>query len=357
MATAPPTDPVETINPHAGFLDQLTSYGEMARATLLNRLPHDGPEGYLYTPMRDYIETSGKGLRPALLLAACEAFGGKPEDALTSAGVLELLHNAFLIHDDIEDESEFRRGRPCLHQRMGVPIAINTGDAMQALALRLLKQNVDDLGAVTGARIYDEFDHLLMESLEGQALELGWIRDNRLDIGPADYLRMALKKTCWYSFIHPVRIGALIARPQAASPRWLDRFNAFGFFLGAAFQIQDDVLNLIGAQSTYGKEISGDIYEGKRTLMLARLAQLAPPGDHAQLTAFLAKPRSDRTGSEITWVHGLMDRHECISYAQIAARDLLASAGQEFERAFDEADPGPRAFLSAFIDYMVSRDV
>ena len=108
-----------------GFLEQLTRYGDPARKVLLDKMPTGEPQAYLYGPMRDYIETSGKGLRPALLLATCEAFGGKAEDAEIAAAVIELLHNAFLVHDDIEDLSDFRRGRECMHKRLGVPLAIN----------------------------------------------------------------------------------------------------------------------------------------------------------------------------------------------------------------------------------------
>lgn len=346
-------------DPTAGFLEQLTAYGAMARDVLMERIPLHEPQGPLYAPMRDYIATSGKGLRPALMLSACKAFGGDPKDALTSAAVIELLHNAFLIHDDIEDISDFRRGRPCMHKRLGVPIAINTGDAMQALALRLLRQNVEDLGPETAARVLDEFDHLLLESIEGQAIELGWIRDNRLDVGPSDYLRMVMKKTCWYSFIHPVRIGALIAQPHAVASGDLDlsKFDAFGFFVGAAFQIQDDVLNLIGSEKKYGKEIGGDIYEGKRTLMLARLAGLAPASAQADLHRFLAKPRQDRSSGDVRWVHDLMNQYDCIPYAQKAAEDLLGAARREFESAFNGADPTEQAFLKSFMDYMVQRAV
>lgn len=343
----------------ADFLRQLSAYGDMARATLLSRIPIDGPQAALYQPMRDYIATSGKGLRPALLLSSCKAFGGDVDKAMTSAAVIELLHNAFLIHDDIEDISDFRRGRPCMHKRLGVPIAINTGDAMQALGLRLLRRNVDDLGPETAARVLDEFDHLLLESIEGQAIELGWIRDNALDVGPQDYLRMTLKKTCWYSFIHPVRIGALIARPQAVADGSLDldRFNSFGFFLGAAFQIQDDVLNLIGSQNKYGKEIGGDIYEGKRTLMLSRLAGLVPQSEAATLRSFLGKPRQARTETEVRWVQDQMQSFGCIRYAQDAAHGLLDAARKEFDQVFAGADPSERAFIASFMDYMVSRNV
>jgi geranylgeranyl diphosphate synthase type II len=343
---------------YSAFLATLEQYGGMARSTLLQWMPAGEPYAHLYGPMRHFIENSGKGLRPALLIASCRAFGGKAEDALPAAAVLELLHNAFLIHDDIEDVSDFRRGNRCLHHEVGVPLAINMGDAMQAMAWRLLRGNLGGLSPETGLRVVDEFDHLLKESLEGQALELGMIRDNALDISPADYLQMTLKKTCWYSFIHPCRLGALIARPDdvASGALDLDSFNAFGFYLGAAFQIQDDVLNLIGSQKKYGKEIGGDIYEGKRTLMLARLAGLVHQEDRDKLSGFLSKPRNARSTNEVSWLLDRMEKHNCIPYAQEAGRDLLRAAQTEFDRVFDGTNPTDRQFLSDFISYINSRN-
>ena len=130
---------------------------------------------------------------------------------------------------------------------------------------------------------------MTQESLEGQAMELGWMRDNRCDITDEDYLRMVLKKTCWYSFIHPCRIGALIATRDSVD---LDRFNRFGYYLGAAFQIQDDLLNLTGDERRYGKEIGGDLLEGKRTLMLIHLLRQAAPREVERVRAFLGQPRA-----------------------------------------------------------------
>ena len=252
--------------------------------------PTKEPRRYLYDLVSGFLDSSGKGLRPALCLATCRAFGGRVEQALDSATAIEVLHNAFLVHDDIEDGSEFRHARPTMHRQYGIPIAVNTGDAMQALSMRLLRNNLLTLGPDVAWQVGNEFDHMLMESLEGQAMELGWVRDNACDISEADYLRMTLKKTCWYSFIHPCRIGALIARPGRLD---LDRFNEFGYFLGAAFQIQDDVLNLVGSRERYGKEIGGDLYEGKRTLMLAHLFEQTSPQERRKLQDLLGRSRSD----------------------------------------------------------------
>lgn len=337
----------------AAFLERLAEYGGLARATLIARLPDGEPARHLYQPMRDFCARSGKGIRPALLIASCRAFGGALKDALPSAAALELLHNAFLIHDDIQDQSESRRGVPCLHAQLGVPLAINVGDAMIANAFRMLRDNIAILGPEAAARVLDEFDHMTSESLEGQALELGWIRDNDLSVGPADYLRMTLKKTCWYSFIHPCRIGALIARGRAAN---LEAFDEFGFLLGAAFQIRDDILNLVGSEERYGKEIFGDIYEGKRTLMLAKLAGALDRRDHARLTRFLATPRGDRKAPEVSWVFDAMTRHGCIAYARAAADRLVEGAKAAFPAAFAGAEGEDRDFIAHLLDYMVERD-
>jgi geranylgeranyl diphosphate synthase, type II len=337
----------------AAFLERLAQYGGLARDTLLERLPDGEPTAHLYQPMRDFCARSGKGIRPALLIASCRAFGGQLKDALASAAALELLHNAFLIHDDIQDQSESRRGVPCLHAQLGAPLAINVGDAMMANVFRLLRGNFASLGPESASRVLDEFDHLISETFEGQAMELGWIRDNDLAVGPFDYLRMTLKKTCWYSFIHPCRIGALIARSGDAN---LEAFKAFGFFLGAAFQIRDDILNLTGSRDRYGKEILGDIYEGKRTLMLARLASRVDPLEHARLSRFLAAPRSQRKESEVAWVFDAMERHNCLSYARDAAGRLAEGARAAFPMAFAGASGDDRDFIAHLLEFMVERD-
>jgi geranylgeranyl diphosphate synthase, type II len=154
-----------------------------------------------------------------------------------------------------------------MHRRAGIPIAVNTGDSMNALAMRLFRKTGDRLGPAAAMRIFDEVDHLVVETLEGQAVELGWVHDNHLTIGVDDYMRLVLKKTAWYSFIHPMRIGAIVANGNDWN---LGRFDRFGYLLGLAFQISDDVLNLIGDAGRYGKEIDGDLWEGKRLCLRTR---------------------------------------------------------------------------------------
>jgi geranylgeranyl diphosphate synthase type II len=333
---------------------QLGSYRSQVTPLLLDTIPRGEPRKHLYDLVEMQLQREGKGIRPALCLATCSAFGGDAEQALPSAAALELLHNAFLVHDDIEDSSDYRRGKPTLHREYGIPLAVNVGDAMNAMSARLLKQNLTLLGPELGARIFDEFDHMSTETIEGQAMELGWIRDNDCSTTEEDYLLMVLKKTGWYSFIHPMRIGALIAQPERND---LDVFNRFGYYLGTAFQIQDDVLNLTGSREKYGKEIGGDLLEGKRTLILAHLFQQVSTTEKARLSAFFGKPRAQRLPRDMAWVYELLETYKSIDYARGAARTFAEGARSELDTAYAGAKPGPDFNLvRSLLDYVLTRE-
>jgi geranylgeranyl diphosphate synthase type II len=338
----------------AGFESQLAAYRDRVAPFILQSIPHGEPRKHLYDLVEGQLSREGKGIRPALCLATCRAFGGTLDRALPSAAAIELLHNALLVHDDIEDGSDYRRDRPTLHRQYGVPLAVNTGDAMNAMSLRMLKQNLRLLGPELTWRIFDEFDHMMIETIEGQAMELGWIRDNNCETKEEDYLLLVLKKTCWYSFIHPCRIGALIA---GSEPAQLEAFNRFGYYLGTAFQIQDDVLNLAGDRKKYGKEIGGDLLEGKRTLILTHLFKNCSGYERQRLQAFFAKPRGHRLAREVAWIQELLQGNGSIEYARHVARAFAASAREEFEKVYGGAKGIEDVqFLRALLDYMVWRE-
>jgi geranylgeranyl diphosphate synthase type II len=322
---------------------------------LLAGLPDREPRRYLYDLVPLYPRRAGKGLRCGLTMATCAAFGGTPEMALNSAVAIELFHNAFLVHDDIEDGSINRRGLPTLAAEHGLAVAVNVGDAMNVLSIEPLMRNLDLLGPEVTWDVLVEIQHMVRESTEGQATELGWVRDNVLVLEDADYLRMTLKKTCWYTCIHPCRIGALIASRGAID---LDRFNKFGYYMGAAFQIQDDVLNLVADESRYGKEIGGDIWEGKRTLMLIHLCRHASGDEQERLRAFLAAPREQHTESDVQWVRALMDRYGSLDYARANARSLAGAALEEFHDAYRDAPASrDKRFIEQIVHYMIERDL
>ena len=268
--------------------DVLDEYGELTRRHMQAYLPQDEPRSYLYELLADYPRRGGKMLRPSLCIAMARATGAEAGDAIASAVSIELLHNALLVHDDIEDASQERRGTPTLHALHGIPLAINAGDAMGLLSLRPLKENIHRLGIATALRIFEETERMAWETAEGQALELGWRRDNRTDLDDEDYLRMALQKTCWLAAIYPMRVGCLIGA-RGSMP--LDPLIRLGFFFGAAFQIQDDLLNLDPGPA-YGKEVNGDLLEGKRTLMIIHALQHANTSERRKLRSFLGRTNS-----------------------------------------------------------------
>ena len=146
----------------------------------IKRLYGPGERGSsgLYDLILDYPLRGGKALRPALSIATCLGLGGHLEAILPTAATLELYHNAFLIHDDIEDESWWRRGKPTLHIDHGVPIAVNVGDAMLSLSLQPLLDNVERVGLGPALRILRAVAHMTRQTVEGQALELEWVRSN-----------------------------------------------------------------------------------------------------------------------------------------------------------------------------------
>lgn len=242
----------------------------------------------LYELMLDYPLRHAKALRPALCIATCRALGGRLESVLRSAAVLELYHNAFLIHDDVEDGSEKRRDAETLHRKYGVPIAVNVGDGMLALTLEPLLDNMRTLGIGKALRILQIIARMARESAEGQAIELGWIRAGRWDLSEADYVRMVYKKTSWYTFITPMIVGGMVANVDGAR---LAALRKFASLLGIAFQMQDDILNLTARRGRYGKEIDGDLWEGKHTLLLLHMMRSAKPSERARARKILLKRR------------------------------------------------------------------
>jgi geranylgeranyl diphosphate synthase type II len=331
----------------------LREYGDRTRVALCDYLRPREPHRHLYALVADYPRRGGRMLRPSLCIAAARAFGAPVDDAVRSAVALELLHNAFLVHDDVEDDSEERRGQPTLHALHGVPVAVNVGDALTLIGLRALIDNAPVLGPNLTLAVLGEAERMARESVEGQAIELGWRRDNALSLSDQDYLDMVFKKTCWYTTIFPLRVGGLIGRRQTSD---LDRFLRFGFFLGAAFQIVDDLLNIAGDPVRYGKELSGDLWEGKRTLLLIHLLRVCTPAERLRVAAFLAQSRREHAAAEVAWLHQRLHAYDCLGYARQVAHAMAGAAQHEAAAALAGVPPSrDRAFIESLATWVLSR--
>jgi len=333
--------------------DHLRDVGKLVRRAMLDTMPDGEPVQWLYAPMREYPSRPGKAIRPALCLSASRVFGAEPDAVMGIAVAIELLHNAFLVHDDIADGSEMRRGRPTLAAKHGIAAALNAGDGLAIVAGQALRKATRQLPSDLADLVWHEFDTMAMRTLEGQAIEAGWQLDNVEDLKPQDYLELIMHKTCWYTTIHPLRVGALLGSGGKAEQAPLVRF---GFHFGAAFQIRDDLLNLLGDERSYGKEILGDLYEGKRTLPLVHLMANATGADRALVRDYLRRNRSDRSSGLVGSIRALMDDYGSIAFTTEYAEGILLVAEDYFEQAFADARPGPDLdFLRALVPYVWAR--
>jgi geranylgeranyl diphosphate synthase type II len=325
----------------------------LVRRAMLDAIPDGEPHRWLYRVARVYPSRPGKTLRPALCVASCRAFGGADAEIVPVAVAIELMHNAFLVHDDIVDGSERRRGRPTLPAEFGLGLALNAGDALAVIANQILRRHAACMDEVPAERLMHEFDAMALRTLEGQATELGWRHDGVEQLEPEDYLDLIMHKTCWYTTVHPLRVGTLLGAGAEADLREISRF---GFYLGAAFQIQDDLLNLRGSEPEYGKEIDGDLFEGKRTLPLIHLMRHARGRDRLLLDRYLALDRAERTPALVSQVRDLLEAYGSVEFAEAYGRGIAGAAAESFETAFVAAEPGTdRDFIRAAVPYMLDR--
>ena len=322
-------------------------------------LPETEPLRFLYEPMRDYPMRGGKRFRSALVLLACEATGGRKETALKTAAAFEMFQSFALVHDDIEDGSEMRRGKPCLHHLHGIPLSINVGDALYSKVFEILAANREELGDTLSLNLIDEMIRGAQKTFEGQAYDIGWIETGEIPETDA-FVEMLRLKTGWYSGRGPCQAGAMIS---GAPEIQLDSIGCFGEAMAVAFQIRDDLLNLT-VQATdaslaptttaggYGKERGGDIAEGKRTLMVIDLFHRCSADERDRVLSILNKDRDETTQEEIEWTISLMAQYGSIERAAEVCR---SRAGEAEAHLADIPESDARETLREMCSFLVER--
>ena len=337
-------------NPPTSFEEYLNYYAERVGELVNAYLPtgtHPDMDRYLYDPLKAYSKNGGKRHRPLICFAACLAVGGDMERATSAAAAIEHFHTAALIHDDIADEAELRRGEPCLHLTEGIGLAINMGD----LALSLVNGTVvhdDNLDAETKVRVLTELTEMTRRTIEGQALDIGWARDGRYDITPEDYLTMAIHKTAHYSGAVPLAVGAIVG---SADDEIVEALRSYGLDTGLAFQIQDDLLNLVGTDEAKKKDFRSDITEGKRTLVVVHALQNAAPEARERLVEILSS--KERDPEVLAEAVAIMEETGSIDYARTFAEDLTLNAKARLAGALPPSQY--RDLLVSMADWFVNR--
>ncbi len=314
--------------------------------------------------MRDYPSRGGKGIRGSFCLLWCDLFGGNRGDALNTATALELFQNWILIHDDIEDESDLRRGQPALHKKYGTPLSINAGDALHGKMWELLTTNQSMIGSDLTLSILSEFCLMLNGTTEGQHMELSWTLGSKWDISESDYLLMVTKKAAWYTCISPSRMGVILStaenkRNDLMEGGLLGRLVDVGTNLGIAFQIVDDILNLTASEEKYGKEILGDLFEGKRTLMLIHLLENCGESKRGKIISTLSKHREEKRTSEVQEIFKLMETTGSVEYGRTVAEKFHSKSITEFDaiaREYGFRNSATFGTTRLLMEYLAKRD-
>lgn len=300
---------------------------------------------YLYDPLKEFTSNAGKRHRPLICMLACKAVGGDPMKALCSGAAIEHFHNAALIHDDIADESDLRRGEPCLYKKIGVGLAVNAGDmALSSVVSAVLED--DGLSDSMKLRVLDELVTMDIRTIEGQALDVGWAQDKRYDVDVEDYIQMATLKTAYYSGGVPLAVGAIIGE---GTEEQVEALRQFGMKTGLAFQLQDDILNLVDVDGETKKDFRSDITEGKRTF--AAVHALRNSDDSAELEQILDKKTKDP--AELERAVQIMEEAGSIDKAREFAYDLTSDAKAILDRELEDSES--KEILMSMADYFVER--
>lgn len=317
---------------------RISEYSAMAEAEIRSMTLPGGNLGGLYAPITYGMQAGGKRLRPTLLLMAADAFGGDARKALNAAVGIEMFHNFTLLHDDVMDNSDTRRGRPTVHAKWNANTAILSGDTMLTLSTQLM-MNVDDNIL---RPVLDTFNSQAIKVYEGQQLDMGF--EERDDVTLEEYIEMIKGKT-GALLGGAAKIGALIG---GASAEDAERMYDFGMMLGIAFQIEDDYLDTFGNADTFGKPIGGDINNNKKTFLMTK-ALSADDSNSKALRIALQMPAGPTKVKTVTKIYETMGI-PAICKSEVAAYSSKALAAVKKTSLSDEKREAFRKLIDKLID-------
>ena len=309
----------------------------------VKKLNFPGYPAQLYDPITYILALGGKRMRPALLLMACDLFGGNIEAAVPPALAIEVFHNFTLMHDDIMDNAPIRRGNATVHKKWNQNVGILSGDVMLVQGYKLMMQVPDHLLRP----ILDIFNVTAVGVCEGQQLDMEFEELTTVSID--EYINMIKLKTA-VVLGGALKIGSLIG---GADIKDADFLNDFGVNLGIAFQLQDDILDVYGDPEKFGKQVGGDIISNKKTYLLLKSLELADQVQSAELNSWLNAKQFNNT-EKVRAVTGIYDN--------LGIRQLAESAMQTYaDKAFEALDAinlpeDHKQYLRDFADGLLERE-
>lgn len=321
--------------------DKIKTYGKKIDDLLKEMIPINS-EDFLSEPIWHHLSTGGKRIRPAICLLTCEALGGNPKDAIHFALAIEILHNMFLMHDDIEDGDTIRRDQPTVWVKYGTANAINAGDYMLALAYRSILSS--DALVDKKIKLLEIFTLTYEKTVEGQALDIN-ARAVK-DFSVEKYMKIVELKTGYYLACGIVGGVALAADNNGN----LETIWELGKNMGPAFQIKDDIIDLTIGKGR-GGVIGSDINEGKASFPYAYTLEMANDDEKSQLTQIMAKERNQTQEKDVKWVIDLYNKYDSLTHSQNYAENLI----KEAYKTIDKLDVKDNTIFKQIADFMVQR--
>jgi geranylgeranyl pyrophosphate synthase len=297
------------------------------------------------------VIAGGKRWRSVLVLLIGEALGGDMDLVKDFVTISETVHNGTLAIDDIEDSSQFRRGKECLHLIYGVDIAVNAGNAMYYMPLLVLRERANAIGAERLVRCYEVYSQEMINLHFGQGMDIYW-HSGKGSVDPTikQYLQMCAFKTGTLARMS-AKLSALVS---GANEETVNAVGRFAEAIGVAFQIQDDILNISKGALADLKGWGEDIHEGKRTIMVLDAFAKGTPEQSARLRQIL-KEKPDLGDARIAEAIGIINATNSIEFAKVAARDLAKEAWAAVEPKLPESEAKRK--LKAFAYYLIEREI
>ena len=323
-------------------VDILKKYSKSIDQEIQNSLGTVDPNE-LQKSTQHLIKAGGKKIRPSMVVLSAEAVGGHAEQALKTAAAVELIHTFSLIHDDIMDKDEMRRGKPSVHVLWGEPMAILAGDTLFSKAFEtVLETPIDNISyeRVVGAlkTVVDS----CIKICEGQASDMCF--EGNFEVSEDEYMFMIYKKTAAL-IAAATRAGAIIG---GGNVEQVETLTEYGRLVGLAFQIQDDYLDVISEEENLGKRVGSDIIEGKMTLMVVNALSKASPEDKEELISIL----NAREDTDVKRALEIFNKYGSINYAMDIAQNNVETAKKLLE-TLEESES--KQALAMIADYVLQR--
>jgi geranylgeranyl diphosphate synthase type II len=311
------------------FEEYIQIHKEKIYKKICEYIPNREPKEH-YAWVRDYTDRKGKYGRPSYITLWCKLYGGNVNDAILPAACMQASEDWILVHDDWIDGATVRRGKPTLHEIVGDVFAINAGDAMHMINWKMVHNAAKQLGPDRGERFYQYFYEMLLVTAEGQYYDarLTKVKKDIRNFTLEDYYQSIAAKTSYYSVYGPMQFGAIIAGQKGKE---LDKIKEYGYPLGIAFQMKDDIFDITSTVETFGKSVTNDIYEGVKTAIVWHFVHNANESDLKKVEAIYAKDRENKTPKEVAFVKDLFIKYGSVQFAEQKMEEFGRQAIEKFE--------------------------